>query len=99
MTRRYTAFLDHPFLPLDPPETALTTTRVTRAPRALALMLLATLALANVGCQKQLFPDDEPRSQYDRFNTVRDRRAPRKFENALGENKINLKGRLLNRPE
>jgi hypothetical protein len=74
----------------------LTTTRVIRA---LTLLLLAGVALANVGCQRQLFPDDEPRSQFDRFNTVRDRRAPRKFENALGESKINLKGRLLNRPE
>jgi hypothetical protein len=66
----------------------------------LSLLLLSTLFLGSTtGCQRQLFPDDEPRSQYDRFNTVRDRRAPRKFENALGESKINIKGRLLNRAE
>jgi hypothetical protein len=53
------------------------------------------LALSSFGCQKQLFPEDEPRSQYDRFDAVRDQRAPRRVENALGENKINLRGRLL----
>lgn len=68
--------------------------------RSAVLITIALLVLcSSVGCQKQLFPDDEPRSQYDTFNTVRDRRAPRKVENALGENKVNLRGRLLNRPE
>lgn len=67
-------------------------------PKRIAL-LLPLLLLPAAGCQKQLFPEDEPRSQYDRFDTVRDRRAPRRVENALGEMKINLKGRLLSTPE
>jgi len=71
----------------------------TRVQRLLLLALLAAPALLALGCQKQLFPEDEPRSQYDRFDAVRDRRAPRRVENALGEMKINLKGRLLATPE
>jgi hypothetical protein len=71
-----------------------------RTPRLLIPLLLGTLLFSSAaGCQKQLFPEDEPRSQYDRFDTIRDRRAPRRVENALGESKVNLRGRLLTPPE
>ncbi len=60
------------------------------------LPLLLLLCAAAPGCQKQLFPKDQPRSQYDRFDAVRDRRPPQYVENEFGERKINLRGRLLN---
>ena len=64
--------------------------------RTISLLLLAFAAPMLSGCQEQLFPKDQPRSQYDRFDYVRDRRPEDRVENALGERKINLKGRLLN---
>ncbi len=64
-------------------------------PKRLLPLLLLLLAAAS-GCQKQLFPKDQPRSQYDRFDAVRDRRPPQYVENEFGERKINLRGRLLN---
>lgn len=62
---------------------------------ATAFVLVAAAAFAAMGCQKQLFPQDEPRSQYDRFDTVRDNRPPDKVPDAFGNNRPNLRGRLL----
>ena len=47
------------------------------------------------GCQDQLFPNTEPRSQFDRFDTVRDKRAQQYVEDEFGNRKPNLRGRLL----
>ncbi len=65
--------------------------------RAITMTLLAAGAMALVlaGCHKQLFPKDEPRSQYDRFDSVRDSRAPDRVEDAFGNQRANLRGRLL----
>jgi hypothetical protein len=59
------------------------------------LFLIGALTLLG-GCQRQLFPKDQPRSQYDRFDAVRDRRPPDRIEDEFGDRKINLRGRLLN---
>jgi hypothetical protein len=59
-----------------------------------ALLLMG--ALLSAGCQEQLFPKDEPRSQFDRFDAVRDTRPPDRLEDAFGDMKVNLRGRLLN---
>ena len=69
---------------------------MTRTRTRSILLLLLIAGAAPMGCQKNLFPIDEPRSQYDRFDAVRDRRPPDRVENALAEKKINLRGRLLN---
>ncbi len=48
-----------------------------------------------VGCQDQLFSPTEPRSQYDRFDAVRDRRADAYVEDEFGNKRPNLRGRLV----
>jgi hypothetical protein len=48
------------------------------------------------GCQRALFPPDAPRSQYDRIDTIRDRRPPAYFFDEFGTRRPNLRGRLLN---
>jgi hypothetical protein len=60
----------------------------------LLLFLLGALALIT-GCEQQLFSKDEPRSQYDRFDAVRDRRQPPEVEDEFGNKHPNLRGRLL----
>ena len=47
------------------------------------------------GCQEQIFSADEPRSQYDRVDVVRDNRKPAQVEDEYGTKRINLRGRLL----
>jgi len=47
------------------------------------------------GCRDPLLTDDEPRSQYDRYDALRDQRAPARVEDAFGTQKPNLRGRLL----
>jgi hypothetical protein len=62
----------------------------------LGLFALAMLAgTLCPGCQDQLFVPTEPRSQYDRFDAVRDRRAVDKVEDEFGNMRPNLRGRLL----
>lgn len=67
---------------------------MTRLLRCVLLMAVVGLGLC-AGCQEQLFPRDEPRSQYDRFDTVRDRHAQDKLEDEFGNQRPNLRGRLL----
>jgi hypothetical protein len=60
--------------------------------------LVGVLLLAGAGaggCQDQLFPTNEPRSQFDRFDAVRDKRAQQYVEDEFGNRKPNLRGRLL----
>lgn len=58
---------------------------------ALALCL-ASGALP--GCQKALFPQDEPRTQFDRYDRSRDAFAPTYIEDEFGRQRPNLQGRL-----
>jgi hypothetical protein len=67
-----------------------------RRTRFIAGALLALSGALSTGCQQQLFPKDEPRSQFDRFDAVRDTRPPERLEDAFGNMKVNLRGRLLN---
>ncbi len=59
----------------------------------LGLVLLAAGICA--GCQDQLFSPTEPRSQYDRFDAVRERRADAYIEDEFGNKRPNLRGRLV----
>lgn len=47
------------------------------------------------GCGEQLLTDAEARSQYDRNDAARERRAPAKIRDARGENRPNIRGRVL----
>jgi len=64
-----------------------------------ALAVVATLGvgvlLSAAGCQEQIFTPDEARSQFDRFDAVRDRRAPSYIEDEFGRKRPNMRARLL----
>lgn len=47
------------------------------------------------GCREPLLTPDEPRSQYDRFDAVRDRRAPSYVFDEFGRRKPNIRARLV----
>lgn len=53
-------------------------------------MAMATLA----GCQKPLFPANKPRTQFDRFDEVRNQSAPQYVEDEFGRRRPNITGRL-----
>jgi hypothetical protein len=59
-----------------------------------ALVLL--LGAAAAGCSDPLLTPDEPRSQYDRLDMVRGRRAPTYVYDEYGTRKPNIRGRLVN---
>ena len=57
--------------------------------------VLAALMLPMVaGCQKVLFPQAEPRTQYQRADTLRDRFTPLQEPDAFGNPKPALRARL-----
>jgi hypothetical protein len=56
----------------------------------------AALAGAAIsGCNDRLLTPDEPRSQYDRYDAVRDQRAATDYTDEFGYKQPNLRGRLL----
>ena len=66
--------------------------------KAVATVLLVAGVLGAAcagGCEDQLFPVAEPRSQFDRFDAVRDKRPQQYVEDEFGNRKPNLRGRLL----
>lgn len=70
--------------------------RVRRGARAGVLVAIGLGGLGLLaGCQKPLFPVDAPRSQYDRIDTIRDRRAPSHYFDEFGTRRPNIRGRLL----
>ncbi len=46
------------------------------------------------GCQKQLFPQGAPRSQYDRYAMLRGKMSPEKRTNQFGVEEPALRDRL-----
>ncbi|MCC6677614.1 MAG: hypothetical protein IT436_10765 [Phycisphaerales bacterium] len=64
-----------------------------RAGLAAAAIVAAAGAIG--GCQKPLLAPDEERSQYDRFDAVRNQRAAPYLEDEFGRKRPNLRGRLL----
>lgn len=56
---------------------------------------LVFVLAAFTGCQEPLFSADEPRSQYDRFDVVRETRAPGYVMDEFGRKRPNVRSRLL----
>lgn len=56
--------------------------------------MLGLIVLGVSGCEKVLFAPDEPRSQYDRFDAVRDQRAPSYVMDEFGKRRPNIRARL-----
>ena len=57
-----------------------------------ALPVLAALALP--GCVKPLFPRNEPRSQFESYDIVRNQNQPLYVFDEFGRQQPNLRGRL-----
>jgi predicted small lipoprotein YifL len=64
------------------------------AGRGIMLLLLALSTLSLVGCGKPLLAPDEERSQFDRYDTVRNQYATQTVEDEFGRVKPNLRNRL-----
>lgn len=71
--------------------------RLARGTRWLALAVAASLAGASAGCASPLFPDDEDRTPFDRYDAVRDREEPAALSDEYGRRRPNLRGRLSRR--
>jgi hypothetical protein len=56
-----------------------------------ALLVVGLLA----GCYDPLLVPDEERSQFDRYDAIRDQRAPSYIEDEFGRRQPNLRARLL----
>jgi len=61
---------------------------------ALSLLLAASATLLPA-CQPAPITENDQRSQFDRYDAVRDRRAPAYLEDEYGRKRPNLRGRLL----
>jgi len=46
------------------------------------------------GCQKPVLPSDQPRTQFDRFDRVRNQTTPQYVEDEFGRRRPNIGGRL-----
>ena len=63
-----------------------------------ALSLGAGLALIMLGgCADPLYPENEDRSQFAGYDRARDQTVPAYVEDAYGDRRPNLRGRLLTR--
>jgi hypothetical protein len=63
---------------------------------ARAVLGVACVACAVLGgCQTAVFLPDEPRSQFDRLDQVRERRAPAFVTDEFGSRRPNIRGRLV----
>lgn len=71
--------------------------RLARGRQWLSLALAAALAGASAGCASPLFPDDEDRTPFDRYDAVRDRGEPAALSDEYGRRTPNLRGRLSRR--
>lgn len=61
-----------------------------------AILAAAGLSLAGglAGCQKPVLPSDQPRTQFDRFDRVRNQTTPQYVEDEFGRRRPNIGGRL-----
>ena len=63
--------------------------------RIVCAMMLAAMTLGVLGgCQEALFPQDKPRTQYERYDRLRGRYTPTERVNAYGQTEPALRSRL-----
>ncbi|MCX5660503.1 MAG: hypothetical protein NTW19_12380 [Planctomycetota bacterium] len=60
----------------------------------IGMALLAGVGLVGVGCEKPLFPENQPRSPYDRYLSLRGQSRPMNQQNAYGGDEPALRDRL-----
>ncbi|RMH13085.1 MAG: hypothetical protein D6695_05060 [Planctomycetota bacterium] len=59
--------------------------------------LVAAVFMACAGCRAPLLASGEERSQFDRYDKVREQSAPPHYMDEYGRRRPNLRGRLLRR--
>lgn len=64
--------------------------------RGLSILVLLAAAFGAVGCEKPLFPENMPRTQYERYDRLRNRYVPTEQINAFGGSEPALRERLSN---
>ena len=75
--------------------TACRASRRSSAARASRLLAAAcAVACAGTGCQKPLFPENAPRTQFERFDTMRSGAAPKEEPDVFGTPQPALRARL-----
>lgn len=62
--------------------------------RIVCAAALTAMALGTLGCQGALFPENEPRTQYERYDRLRGRYTPTERRNAFGQVEPALRDRL-----
>ncbi|MCB9840320.1 MAG: hypothetical protein H6809_01545 [Phycisphaeraceae bacterium] len=70
--------------------------RNTAAALFVPVAILTGALFAAGGCQHSLFKRGVHRSQFETYDTIRNRHAPDSFEDEFRSRRINLRGRLLN---
>lgn len=63
-------------------------------PRGTCAVALVAMVMIVGGCREPLFPNDEPRTQFDRYDLSRGQFEPQFVEDEFGRREPNLKGRL-----
>ena len=58
------------------------------------MLALAFSVAALAGCRQPLFPEREPRTQYDRYDAVRNQQAPTYVVDEFGRRRPNIRGRV-----
>ena len=57
-------------------------------------VILGSMVLATGACQKPLFPEDQPRTQFDAHDTLRNRYVPLQEQDVFGNPQPALRARL-----
>lgn len=68
--------------------------RGSRAVRLACGASLAMVALAGLGCAKPLFPENAPRTQFEKFDSMRSGAAPTEEPDVFGRPQPALRARL-----
>jgi len=67
--------------------------------RLLAIVAMVASLWVAGGCEKPLFPNDMPRTQYERYDRLRGRTVPAEQQNAYGGTEPALRERLSPPPQ
>ncbi len=67
---------------------------LSRATTGLLALALGSVLLTSLGCQRALFPKDNPRTQFETYDLMRQRYVPLEAPDVFGEPKPALRARL-----
>ena len=65
-----------------------------RRKRTLQLLSILTAGACLAACNKPLFPADQPRTQFERFDQVRNQSTPEYIDDEFGRRRPNVQARI-----